>query len=253
MVSALLRQLAQDAPGTYQHSLRIADMAESAANRIGADALLCRVGALYHDVGKMNKPGYFIENQHGTLNKHDKLSPAMSLLIIVGHVKDGIEIAKEFKLPKQVRHFIESHHGTTLVEYFYHAARKKSEDEQATGPTEFEFRYPGPKPQSKEAAIMMLCDCVESAARSLPEPTPVRLEQLVGKMLNKRLMDGQFNECDITLAELHLVEQAVIKTITAIYHGRIAYPKDDGTTNSKTDNDKTQEQDRPQPAAATAS
>ncbi len=221
----LLRRLAEEATGTYQHSLRIADMAEAAADTIGSNGLLCRVGAMYHDIGKINKPEYFVENQGGGPNKHDKLRPAMSLLIIVGHVKDGIEMAKEFKLPKAIIHFIESHHGTTLVEYFYHAARKQSEDRDGASPTEFEFRYPGPKPQTKEAAILMLCDGVEGAARALPEPTPVRLEQLVNKMMTKRLMDGQFDECQITLQELHKVEQAVVRTLTAIYHGRIAYPK----------------------------
>jgi putative nucleotidyltransferase with HDIG domain len=220
----LLQRLAQEAPGTYQHSLRIADMAESSADAIGADGLLCRVGAMYHDVGKINKPQYFIENQAGGPNRHSKLSPAMSLLIIVGHVKDGIEMAREAGLPPVLRHFIESHHGTTLVEYFYHAARKQQEAEAKPGPSEFEFRYPGPKPQTKEAAILLLCDSVEGAARSLDEPTPVRLDQVVHNMANKRLMDGQFDECNLTLKELARIEQAITKTLCAIYHGRIKYP-----------------------------
>lgn len=223
----LLRRLAQEAPGTYQHSLRIADMAETAADAIGHNGLLCRVGAMYHDIGKINKPQYFVENQGGGPNKHRKLKPAMSLLVIVGHVKDGIEMAREAGLPRDIRHFIESHHGTTLVEYFYHAAVKKSESDEDTAiPTEFEYRYPGPKPQTKEAAILMLCDCVEGAARAMPEPTPVRLEQLVHRLLYKRLMDGQFDDCSITLKELNLIEQAVVKMVCAIYHGRIAYPSD---------------------------
>ena len=222
----LLQRLAQDAPGTYQHSLRIADMAEAAADAIGADGLLCRVGAMYHDIGKMNKPGYFIENQGGGPNRHDKLSPAMSLLIIVGHVKDGSEMAREAGLPANVRHFIESHHGTTLVEFFYHAARKQKEKEGQAQPSEFEFRYPGPKPKTREAAILLLCDGVESAARSLPEPTPVRLEGLVSMMANKRLMDGQFDECNLTLRELALIEAAMVKTLCAVYHTRIKYPGD---------------------------
>jgi len=224
----LLRRLAERAPGTYQHSLRIADMAEAAAERIGASSLLCRVGAMYHDVGKMNKPMYFVENQGGGPNRHDKLSPAMSVLIIVGHVKDGAEMAREYRLPAVIRHFIDSHHGTTLVEYFYHAARKRKEQESADAPmpSEFEFRYPGPKPQTKEAAIIMLCDGVEGAARSAVEPTPVRLEQLVHQMAIKRLMDGQFDECNMTLQDLHRIETAVTKTLCAIYHGRIAYPDD---------------------------
>ncbi len=222
----LLQRLAQEAPGTYQHSLRIADMAEAAADRIGADGLLCRVGAMYHDIGKINKPSYFIENQGGGPNKHAKLSPAMSLLIIVGHVKDGVEMAKEFGLPPVVRHFIESHHGTSLVEYFYHAAKKKKEAQEQPAPKEFEFRYPGPKPQTKEAAIMLLCDSLEAAARALPEPTPVRLEQLVHSIANKRLMDNQFDACEMTLRDLAQIEEAIIKTLCAVYHTRIKYPSD---------------------------
>ncbi|MEM1208834.1 MAG: HDIG domain-containing metalloprotein [Planctomycetota bacterium] len=220
----LLQRMAQEAPGTYAHSLRIADMAEAAADTIGANGLLCRVGAMYHDIGKINKPAYFIENQGGGPNRHAKLSPAMSLLIIVGHVKDGIEMAREYGLPGAIRHFIESHHGTTLVEYFYHAAKKKTEAEEQSAPSEFEFRYPGPKPQSREAAIMLLCDGVEAAARALPEPTPVRIEQLVHSQANKRLMDGQFDDANLTLAELSRVEASITKTLNAIYHARIKYP-----------------------------
>lgn len=220
----LLRRLAQDAPGTYRHSLTMADMSEAAAEAIGANGLMCKVGAMYHDIGKINKPQYFIENQAGRTNRHDKLSPAMSVLIIVGHVKDGIEMAREFRLPSVIRHFIESHHGTTLVEYFYHAAKAKSEQAHVPAPAEFEFRYPGPKPQTREAGIMLICDCVESAARSLPEPTPVRIEQLIHQLTMKRLMDGQFDECHLTLSELHQIEESLTKTLCAVYHGRVAYP-----------------------------
>jgi len=219
----LLRKLAQTAPGTYNHSLTIAILAESAAEAIGADGLLCRVGAYYHDIGKMNKPNYFIENQGGGPNRHDKLSPAMSLLIIVGHVKDGVEMAKEYGLPQPVIHFIESHHGTTLVEYFYHAAMKQKGEEDAQ-PSEFEYRYPGPKPQTKEAAILMLCDTVESASRTLADPTASRIEQLVHKLAMKRLMDGQFDECVLTLQELNRIEESITKSLAGIYHGRIKYP-----------------------------
>lgn len=222
----LLQRLAHEAPGTYQHSLRIADMAESAAEAVDADALLCRVGAMYHDIGKTNKPMYFIENQAGGPNKHSKLSPAMSLLIIVGHVKDGIEMAREFALPGVIRHFIESHHGTTLVEYFFHEAKKQTEAEDKPSPSEFEFRYPGPKPQTREAAIMMLCDCVEGAARAMDDPTATRLENLVKTMASKRLMDGQFDDCDMTLQDLSRIEQAITKSLTAMYHQRIKYPED---------------------------
>jgi len=233
----LLQRLAHEAPGTYQHSLRIADMAESAAEAVNADALLCRVGAMYHDIGKTNKPAYFIENQAGGPNKHAKLSPAMSLLIIVGHVKDGVEMAREFGLPGVIRHFIESHHGTTLVEYFYHEAKKQTEAEDKPSPSEFEFRYPGPKPTTREAAIMMLCDCVEGAARAMDEPTATRLENLVKTMASKRLMDGQFDDCDMTLQDLSRIENALTKSLTAMYHQRIKYPEDkklSDTATSKT-------------------
>lgn len=221
----LLQRLAHEAPGTYQHSLRLADMTEAAADAIGGDGLLCRVGAMYHDIGKINKPQYFIENQGGGPNKHDKLSPAMSLLIIVGHVKDGVEMAREYALPPVLRHFIESHHGTTLVEYFYHAARKQQEEADQPAPSEFEFRYPGPKPQTREAAMMLLCDGIEAAARTLEDPTPVRLEQLVHTIAMKRLMDGQFDDCALTLADVARAEAAITKTLCAIYHARIKYPE----------------------------
>ncbi|HMN94966.1 MAG TPA: HDIG domain-containing protein [Phycisphaerales bacterium] len=222
----LLRQLQQKAPGSYNHSLQIANIAEAAAEAIGANGLLVYVGALYHDIGKMNKPEYFVENQVGGLNKHDRLSPTMSLLVIVGHVKDGIELAKEYRLPKSIRQFIETHHGTTLVEFFYHAAKSRAE---ATGEgeesvSEIAYRYPGPRPQTREAAILMIADAVESATRAMTEPTPGRIEQLVRTLSRRRLEDGQFDECDLTLRELTLIEESIIKSVCAIYHGRISYP-----------------------------
>jgi len=221
----LLRQLQQKAPGTYNHSLQIANIAEAAADAIGADGLLVYVGALYHDIGKMNKPEYFVENQGRGPNKHDKLSPAMSLLVIVGHVKDGVELAREYKLPRRIRHFIESHHGTSLVEYFFNAARERAE---ASGDgeesiDEVRFRYPGPKPQTKEAAILMIADVVESATRAMTEPNPSRIEALVRSLARRRLDDGQFDECDLTLRELTTIEESIIKSMNAIYHGRISY------------------------------
>lgn len=232
----LLRQLQQRAPGTYNHSLTIASLGEAAAESVGADGLLTYVGALYHDIGKMNKPDYFVENQPPGFNRHDKLSPAMSLLVIVGHVKDGMELAREFNLPRPLHHFIESHHGTTLVEYFYHRARRLAEEagrglgnlgedhEEAELPAEIEYRYPGPRPRTKEAAIIMLCDAVESASRTMADPTPSRIDQLVRGIATKRLMDGQFDECDLTLRELNTIVETVSKTLASIYHGRIVYP-----------------------------
>jgi hypothetical protein len=224
----LLRRLQQEAPGTFNHSLTVGIMAEAAGNVIGANGLLCRAGAYYHDVGKLSKPQYFIENQTGGApNRHEKLSPAMSLLIIVGHVKDGIELAREYKLPWVIHQFIGQHHGTTLVEYFYHAARKR---QQAGGEgdhgevSETEFRYPGPKPQTREAAVVMICDACESIVRSIEEPTPGRIEAAVHTLIEKRLMDGQFNECDLTLRQLSVIEEKLTRTLAGIHHGRVAYP-----------------------------
>ena len=229
----LLRKLAMEAPGTFSHSLLIGSIAEAAAEAIGCNGLLCRVGAYYHDIGKINKPKYFTENEMGSASKHKELSPAMSQLIIVGHVKDGVEMAKEFGLPAVLRQFIESHHGTTLVEPFYHEARRKYEDQELdesgrkpieNPPSESEFRYAGPKPRAKEAAIVMLSDAVEGAVRSLSEVTLAKVEAVVHNIAMKRLQDGQFDECDLTLRELSQIEASLSKSLAAHYHGRIAYP-----------------------------
>ncbi|MCJ7728965.1 MAG: HDIG domain-containing protein [Sedimentisphaerales bacterium] len=224
----LLRRIAMEAPGTYSHSLLIGSIAETAAEAIGRNGLLCRVGSYYHDIGKINKPGYFVENQLGSVSWHKELSPAMSQLIIVGHVKDGMELAKEYGLPVVLRQFIETHHGTTLVEYFYNEAVKQHEQKDSTDtppPSEGEFRYTGPKPRTKEAAIVMLADAVEGAVRSLSEPTPTRIEAVVHNMAMKRLQDGQFDECDLSLRELSQIEASMSKSLAAHHHGRIAYPK----------------------------
>jgi putative nucleotidyltransferase with HDIG domain len=231
----LLRQLQQMAPGTYNHSLQVANICEAAAEAIGANGLLVYVGALYHDIGKMNKPEYFVENQADGDNKHAKLSPAMSLLVIIGHVKDGIELAREYKLPRPLIHFIEAHHGTTLVEYFFHAARTQAEAEQKPTIDEVEFRYPGPRPKTKETAILMLSDAVESATRAMGEPNPSRIESLVREIAQKRLTDGQFDDCPLTFRDLGLIEEAIISRLNAIHHSRISYPsnKDIGERDNK--------------------
>ncbi len=233
----LLKRLAMEAPGTFSHSLLIGSVAEAAAESIGRNGLLCRVGAYYHDIGKINKPSYFVENEMGSASRHKELSPAMSQLIIVGHVKDGIEMAREYGLPAVLRQFIETHHGSTLVEFFYNEARKKYEEEQSAefqegkktvrsaAPSESEFRYAGPKPRTKEAAIVMLADTVEGAVRSLTDVTPTKVETVVHNMAMKRLQDGQFDECDLSLRELSQIETSISKTLAAHYHARIAYPK----------------------------
>jgi len=225
---ALLKRLAMEAPGTFSHSLLIGSIAEAAAEAIGRNGLLCRVGAYYHDVGKINKAGYFIENEVGSTSRHKELSPTMSHLIIVGHVKDGIEMAKEYSLPNVLRQFIETHHGTTLIEHFYSEAQKRktknAKKKTVDVVPESEFRYPGPKPLTKEAAIVMLADTVEGAVRSLPEVTATKIEAVVHNMAMKRLQDGQFDECDMSLRELSQIETSISKTLAAHYHGRIAYP-----------------------------
>ncbi|MEL6105890.1 MAG: HDIG domain-containing metalloprotein [Planctomycetota bacterium] len=221
----LLRRLAQRAPGTYNHSINVASIAEAAADAIGANGLLVRVGAYFHDIGKMFKPEYFIENQSG-VNQHDSLQPAMSTLVIIAHVKDGADLARKHHLPQPLIDLILQHHGTTLVEYFFNEAAKRSED----NPNEKEvsdkdFRYPGPKPQTLEAAVMMLADTVESASRTLVDPTPSRIQSLVDKIAEKKMADGQFDECGLTFQQLNLVRKSLVKSLTAIYHARVKYPQ----------------------------
>jgi putative nucleotidyltransferase with HDIG domain len=228
----LLQELVRRAPGTYTHSITVATLAEPAAEAINANPLLTRVGAYFHDVGKMLKPHYFIENQAGE-NRHDQLEPALSTLIIIGHVKDGVALAEQYQLPRPIIDFVQQHHGTTLVEYFYREALKQQESlghssarsEGQPHPLEPTFRYPGPKPQSREAGIVMLADAVESASRALAVPTPGSLRKLVHDLLMKRLLDGQFEESDLTLTELHIIEESLCKGLIALYHSRIKYPE----------------------------
>jgi putative nucleotidyltransferase with HDIG domain len=225
----LLQELVRRAPGTYNHSIGVATISETAADAIGANGLLCRVGAYFHDIGKMLKPQYFVENMiPGQTSRHESLNPAMSTLIIIGHVKDGVDLGHQHNLPPALIDFIEQHHGTTLVEYFFHAATKQAEaqpEEFRTEVAESSFRYPGPRPQTREAAVMMIADAVEGASRALSEPTPKRIETLVHEIAMKRLLDGQFDECSLTLAELAIVEDTLTKSLIGIYHGRIKYPE----------------------------
>ena len=221
----LLKQLVQRAPGTYNHSINVASISEAAAESIDANGLLCRVAAYFHDIGKLRKPEYFIENQGVDGNKHDDLVPTMSTLVIIAHVKDGAEMARKNHLPQRIVDIIEQHHGTTLVEYFYQqATRQNEENVDSPDIEEADFRYPGPKPQSKEAAVMMLSDAVESASRALREPTPARLEGLVENISKRKLDDGQFDECSLTLQQLRTIEKSLIKSLNAMYHARVKYP-----------------------------
>lgn len=222
----LLQELIRRAPGTYNHSITVASLAEAAAESIGARGLLVRVGAYFHDIGKMLKPGYFVENQTPGQNRHDALVPAMSTLVIIAHVKDGADLARQNRIPESIIDFIQQHHGTTLVEYFYRQANeKRSQDPDSAEVDESSFRYPGPKPQSKEAGVLMLADAVESASRALKEPTPSRIENVVEELAMKRLLDGQFDESGLTLEEVRKVGESLVKSLTAVYHGRVKYPE----------------------------
>ena len=221
----LLQELIRRAPGTYNHSITVASLAEAAAKSIGARGLLVRVGAYFHDIGKMLKPGYFVENQRQGDNRHESLVPAMSTLVIIAHVKDGADLARQNHLPETIIDFIQQHHGTTLVEYFYQRANEQQEaNPDGNEVDESSFRYPGPKPQTKEAGVLMLADAVESASRVLVEPTPSRIENLVEEISMKRLMDGQFEECNLTLQEVHTISESLVKSLTAVYHSRVKYP-----------------------------
>jgi putative nucleotidyltransferase with HDIG domain len=221
----LLRRLAQRAPGTYNHSINVASIAEAAADSIGANGLLVRVGAYFHDIGKMFKPEYFIENQAQGKNQHDSLQPAMSTLVIIAHVKDGADLARTNHLPQPIIDFILQHHGTTLVEFFYREAAKRSEaSPNREEVSDKDFRYPGPKPQTLEAAVLMLADTVESASRTLVDPTSARIAGLVDSIAEKKMSDGQFDECGMTFKQLEQVKNSLVKTLTSIYHGRVKYP-----------------------------
>ena len=223
----LLQELVRRAPGTYNHSIAVATIAESAAEAVGGNGLLVRVGAYYHDIGKMLKPEYFVENMtDGMKSKHENLVPAMSTLIIIGHVKDGVDLARQHHIPQSLIDFIEQHHGTTLVKYFFMEATKLAEEDpdHSCDVLESSYRYPGPKPQTREAGVLMLADAVESASRTLHDPTPKRIESLIHKITLDRLLDGQFEESSLTLSEIRTIEESLTKSLIAIYHGRIKYP-----------------------------
>lgn len=218
----LLSQLAVKAPGTYNHSMTVGTLAEEAAKAIGANSLFCRVAAFYHDIGKLKKPEYYVENQRG-VNPHDRLAPSMSALIVAAHVKDGVKLARDAKLPEQIIDIIPQHHGTRRMSYFFEKAKRTANP--ALGEVhEEDFRYPGPKPQTREAAIFMLADGIEAAARTLEDPTPNRLREVIHKIASTVVLDGQLDECDLTFADLERIEEAFLRTLTSMYHHRVDYP-----------------------------
>lgn len=218
----LLRNLSIHAPGSYNHSVMVGTLAEAGAEAIQANSLFCRVAAYYHDIGKMNHPEYYIENMKDGIYRHESLSPSLSVLVIQNHVKEGIEMAREAGLPQPIIDVIPQHHGTRLVRYFYEKAKKEAKEGQKV--KEEDFRYPGPKPQSKEAAIFMLSDSIEAAARTVEDPSPVRFQVVIRKIFNDIVLDRQFDECDLTFSDLDKIGNAFVKTLLSIYHHRIDYP-----------------------------
>jgi hypothetical protein len=233
----LLRKLLTETPGTYHHSVMVGNLSEAAAEAIGADGLLCRVGSFYHDIGKTKRPSYFIENQTNIENPHDRIDPYLSKSIIIAHARDGVEMLKEHKIPKPIRDIAEQHHGTTLLHYFYHKALKQYERDPDKTVNESDFRYPGPKAQTKEAAIVGIADSVEAAVRSLRNPTVEQIDSMVRKIIKSRLDDGQFNECDLTLKELDTIGKSMKETLIGIFHSRIEYPPEAGSEEADGENE----------------
>ncbi len=221
----LLRRLLIEAPGTYHHSLMVGNLAEAACEQVGGDALLVRTAAYYHDIGKMKRPAFFVENQQGGRNPHDDLPPRLSAQIITSHVRDGVDLARQSRLSRELVHFIRTHHGTTLVQYFYHSACREQEANGGEPVSESDFRYPGPLPSTRESAVLMLADGVEAAVRSLQHPSEEEIEATIRHIIRDRLEDGQLESAPLTLADLHAIEVTFLRTLVGVYHTRIQYPE----------------------------
>lgn len=223
----LFRDFMVRSPGSYHHSVIIGNMVEATAKAVNANPLLARVSAYYHDIGKLKKPLYFIENQRGSENRHEKLAPSMSSLVLISHVKDGVELARKHKLGREIIDIIQQHHGTSLISFFYHKAKERAllKGDKSSEIDEEDFRYPGPKPQTKEAGLVMLADMVEAASRSLKDPTPARIQGMVQTIINKAFSDGQLDECELTLKNLHEIAKSFNTTLSGIFHHRVQYPE----------------------------
>lgn len=218
----LMKKLLMEAPGTYHHSMMVANLAEAAAEAVGGNPVIARVGAYYHDIGKTKRPYFFGENQIGKENPHDKITPNLSALIILSHTKDGLEMAKEHKIPKVIQDIIVQHHGTTLVKYFYYKLKNSAENPEDV--KEEDFRYSGPIPNTKESGILMLADSVEASVRSIPEPTKDKIEEMVNNIINDKIRSNQLINCDLTLKDIEVIRQSFLKTLDGIYHHRVEYP-----------------------------
>jgi putative nucleotidyltransferase with HDIG domain len=224
---SLLRELELRAPGTYHHSMMVGHLAEKAAEAIGANALLAKVAGYYHDIGKMRRPHFFVENSpaYGGENRHEKLSPPMSARIIQAHVKDGLEIGREHRLAEPILAGIAQHHGTSVIRFFYEKAKEQLDPDKGETVAEHEYRYSGPRPQTREAGLLMLADSIEAASRTLSDDSPARIQQLVQRVINNYFRDGQLDECNLTLRDLNLIARSMIETLSAIRHDRIDYPE----------------------------
>jgi len=259
MDQPLLKELMVQAPGTYHHSIIVGNMVEAAAKSIGANSLLAKVAAYYHDIGKIKKPIYFIENQFDSDNRHEKLAPSMSSLILISHVKEGVELAKQHGLGKPIIDIINQHHGTSLISFFYNKAQEARQKARTSKGSELppididDFRYPGPKPQTKEAGLVMLADVVEAACRSLTDPTPARIQGMVNRLINNVFSDGQLGQCELTLKDLHQIAKHFHQILATVHHRRIEYPAVCANGKGKADaSDSTQRDpkpDRDRPAA----
>jgi cyclic-di-AMP phosphodiesterase PgpH len=228
----IMKALMLRAPGSFQHSLQVSNLAEAAASAIGANSLLCRVGALFHDIGKMEKPHYFVENQSGGMNEHDKLKPRMSAMVIKNHVATGVKMAEEAGLPEVIIDFIKTHHGTSFIRYFHGKAIEQAAEEDSEVREE-DFRYDGPLPETKETGIMLLADCIEASSRAMTDPTYQKLENLVNRMIDERMAEGQLNNCPLTFQDLRIIKDSFRKILVGMYHGRIKYPGQDDKDNRK--------------------
>ncbi|HDH00834.1 MAG TPA: HDIG domain-containing protein, partial [Nitrospirae bacterium] len=219
----LMRNLLLEAPGTYHHSIVVGTLVEAAAEAVDVNPLLARVSAYYHDIGKMKMPEYFVENQTMPVSRHEKLAPRMSSLILMSHVKEGVELAKQHKLPQSIIDIIQQHHGTSVITYFYQKAKEQQGD-TALPPAENDFRYPGPKPQTRVAALVLMADAVEAASRTLTDPIPARISALVERIVNRFFLDGQLDDCELTLKDLREIRSHFVYLLNSMFHRRIDYP-----------------------------